>query len=103
MPKWSVGLIIGPPRSGTTVFLQFLASTGHFSSPSNLLTRFSYAPYIGVLVQKMLLNSFDPHGDFVDIRSAPSFDSELGKSKGAFATNEFFHFENQFNPVYSIE
>ena len=93
MPKWPVGLIIGPPRSGTTVFLQFLASTGHFSYPSNLLARFAYAPYIGALVQKMLLNSeFDPHGDFADIRSTPSFDSELGKSKGALATNEFFHF-----------
>lgn len=93
MPKWPVGLILGPPRSGTTVFLQFLASTGCFSYPSNLLSRFAYAPYVGALVQKMLLDpAFDPNGDFSDIRSELSFGSELGKSKGALATNEFFHF-----------
>ena len=33
-------LILGPLRSGTTLFMQWLASTGLFAYPSNFLSRF---------------------------------------------------------------
>lgn len=100
-PSWPCGLIIGPPRSGTTIFLQFLASTGNFAYPTNMLTRFAYAPYIGALIQKMLFESeFDFQGEFADIQSSLNFSSELGKSQGALASNEFLHFWRLYMPNY---
>ena len=101
VPRWPIGLILSPPRSGSTLFLQFLASTGSFSYPTNLLTRFAFAPYFGALVQKIF---FDPdcdyHGDFGDLQERLSFKSDLGKSKGALATNEFFHFWRNYFPNF---
>jgi len=103
-PQWPVGCIIGNPRSGSTLLLQFMASTGMFSYPTNVLTRFAYAPYIGALIQKMLFNSkYDFHGDFADIQSQINFTSELGKSKGALATNEFQHFFRNYMPNFDVE
>ena len=103
-PQWPVGCIIGNPRSGSTLLLQFMASTGVFSYPTNVLTRFSYAPYIGALIQKMLFDSeYDFHGDFADIQSQINFESDLGKSKGALATNEFQHFFRNYMPNFDVE
>lgn len=103
-PQWPVGCIIGNPRSGSTLLLQFMASTGVFSYPTNVLTRFSYAPYIGALIQKMLFDpEYDFHGDFADIQSQINFTSDLGKSKGALATNEFQHFFRNYMPNFDIE
>lgn len=103
-PQWPVGCIIGNPRSGSTLLLQFMASTGVFAYPTNVLTRFSYAPYVGALIQKMLFNSeYDFHGDFADIQSQINFASDLGKSKGALATNEFQHFFRNYMPNFDIE
>ena len=103
-PQWPVGCIIGNPRSGSTLLLQFMASTGVFSYPTNVLTRFSYAPYIGALIQKMLFDpEYDFHGDFADIQSQINFASDLGKSKGALATNEFQHFFRNHMPNFDIE
>lgn len=103
-PQWPVGCIIGNPRSGSTLLLQFMASTGVFSYPTNVLTRFSYAPYIGGLIQKMLFDpKYDFHGDFADIQSQINFKSDIGKSKGALATNEFQHFFRNYMPNFDIE
>jgi len=103
-PQWPVGSIIGNPRSGSTLLLQFMASTGVFSYPTNVLTRFAYAPYIGALIQKMLFDSgYDFHGDFADIQSQINFASDLGKSKGALATNEFQHFFRNYMPNFDVE
>ena len=102
--QWPVGCIIGNPRSGSTLLLQFMASTGVFSYPTNVLTRFSYAPYIGALIQKMLFDpEYDFHGDFADIQSQINFTSDLGKSKGALATNEFQHFFRNYMPNFDVE
>lgn len=85
--------IVGVPRSGTTLALQILAASGAFAYPSNFLTRLAFAPYVGALLQKMIFDpSCDYHGDFADLRSAVNFESDLGKSTGALATNEFQHF-----------
>lgn len=103
-PQWPVGCIVGNPRSGSTLLLQFMASTGVFSYPTNVLTRFAYAPYIGALIQKMLFDSeYDFHGDFADIQSHNNFTSDLGKSKGALATNEFQHFFRYYMPNFDVE
>ena len=103
--RWPFVFIVGSTRSGTTLILQWLASLGFFSYPSNFLTRFAYAPYVGALIQKMLFDKdYDFHGDFYDIQSSLNFDSELGKSKGALATNEFQHFfrnyTSHFDPQF---
>jgi len=92
-PQWPLGFIIGNPRSGTTLFLQWAASLGIFSYPTNFLTRFAYAPYIGACIQKLIFDKeYDFQGEFGDIHSELNFISNLGKSKGALATNEFQHF-----------
>lgn len=102
--KWPVAFIIGNPRSGTTLVLQWLASMKYFAYPSNFLTRFAYAPYVGALIQKMLFDkSYDFDGDFYDIKSTLNFDSNLGKSKGALATNEFQHFFRNYMPNFDPE
>ncbi len=100
-PKWPVGLILGPPRCGTTVFLQYLASTGSFAYPTNLLTRFAYAPYIGALIQNLLFDAkYDYQGEFQGIQSEITFSSDLGKNRGVLAASEFFHFWRNYFPVY---
>lgn len=103
-PHSPAGCIIGNPRSGSTLLLQWLASLDVFSYPSNLLTRFSYAPYIGALVQKMLFDpEFDYQGDFKDIQSDINFCSDLGKSTGALACNEFQHFFRNYMPNIDLQ
>lgn len=102
--KWPISLIVGSPRSGTTLLLQWMASLGVFSYPSNFLTRFAYAPYIGALIQKMIFDKrYDFHGEFSDVHSEINFSSYLGKSKGALATNEFQHFFRFFMPNFDPE
>ncbi|MCF8333441.1 MAG: sulfotransferase [Bacteroidales bacterium] len=102
--KWPVGFITGSPRSGTTLFLQWLAALGSFSYPTNFLTRFAYAPYIGALLQKMLFDpEYDFHEELADIQSSLNFQSHLGKSQGTLATNEFQHFFRNFMPNFDPE
>lgn len=100
-PQFPLGLIVGCPRSGTTLLSQWFASMPAFAYPSNLMARFAYAPYIGGLIQNMLFNpNYDEHGDFKDIQSNLNFNSDLGKSKGALATNEFHHFFRNYMPNF---
>jgi len=60
-PQQPVLFVIGAPRSGTTLSTQILANSGAFGYPTNLLSRFYAAPYIGTLVQKL---ATDPGYDF---------------------------------------
>lgn len=103
-PQWPVLGILGNSRCGSTLFLQWLASLGCFSYPTNLLARFAYAPAIGAMVQKMLFDpEYDFHGDFSDIQSVRNLKSDLGKSKGAMATNDFYHFFRNYLLSYDIQ
>lgn len=99
--KFPLGFIIGNPRSGTTLFLQYLANLGCFAYPSNVLARFAYAPYFGALIQQMLFNNqFDPLGE-LNIKKEPiTFNSTLGKNEGFLAPNEFQHFFRNYIPNY---
>jgi hypothetical protein len=102
--KWPIGFILGNARSGSTLLLQWLASLGHFSYPTNLLSRFAYAPHIGALIQEMLFNpKFDFHDELFDIKSDVNFKSILGKSKGALATSEFQHYFRNYMPNFDPE
>lgn len=97
-PKLPMTLIIGCPRSGTTLLNQYLAATKAWYYPTNFITRFSSATYIGALIQELLNNN-----DFGLLKQEPlKFNSELGHSLGAFNTNEFFHFWRRFFPNEEI-
>jgi len=100
-PKFPVIGIVGCPRSGTTFMTQLLAATGAVAYPSNLLSRFSYAPHIGALIQQLLMNpEYDLGNEFADLRSFSEFSSNVGKTQGAMGINEFFHFWRQYFPNY---
>ncbi|HHM01525.1 MAG TPA: hypothetical protein ENJ15_00820, partial [Caldithrix abyssi] len=91
-PKYPVIFIVGAPGSGGTLLMQWLASTGLFSYPSNLIARFYKAPYLGAKIQRMLT---DPELAFREEVMLPGadneefFSSDLGQTRGLFAPNEF--------------
>ena len=86
--------VLGTPRSGSTFCMQWLAESGAFSYPSNLVARFWRSPFIGAMCQQMLTDpTYDFRGEFSDIEVKPSASrSELGKTTGLLAPNEFWYF-----------
>ena len=104
MPQYPVLLIIGCGRSGTTLMLQWLAKTGKFSYPSNLLSRFYAAPFIGAKIQHLLTNPvFNFRDELIDLVSEPNYKSDLGKTRGSLAPNEFWYFWRRFFPYEEIQ
>lgn len=94
-------LLVGAPRSGTTLFMQWLQSTGHVTVPTNLLSRFYAAPVFGLMLQKLLT---DPRYRYRDEMDLPDhgqfgFGSEYGKTSGLLGHNSFFYFWRQFFPL----
>lgn len=89
--------ILGCARSGTTLFTQLLAKYTDWCYPTNLLSRFYYAPYVGALIQKMLID-LDERGELFGevINNSISLKSNLGKTNGALSPNEFWYFWNRF-------
>ena len=90
-------LVMGPLRSGTTLFTQWLANTGLVAYPTNLLSRFYRAPILGAKIQLLLtdprFNFRDELGEFVQ---QAEYISENGKTKGVLAPNEFWYFWRRF-------
>lgn len=90
-------LIMGPLRSGTTLFTQWLANTGLTAYPTNLLSRFYQAPILGAKIQLLLtdprFNFRDELGEFIQ---QAEYRSENGKTKGVLAPNEFWYFWRRF-------
>jgi hypothetical protein len=97
--KFPLLLIFGPMRSGTTLFMQWLANTGLVAYPTNLLSRFYKAPIIGAKIQLMLTDPrFSFRDELVDLMQAVDYHSENGKTRGALAPNEFWYFWRRFLP-----
>jgi hypothetical protein len=94
--KLPVVFIMGCPRSGTTLLLQYLASSRAFAYPTNFLSRFYYAPYVGARIQRMLYE-YDTTGEICPTadHAAGSYDSNLGKTQGPLAPHEFWYFWRQ--------
>jgi hypothetical protein len=96
--------VVGALRSGTTLFMQWLAASGLAAYPTNLLSRFYGAPLVGARIQKLLA---DPRYRFRDeipeLSTPPSFDSENGKTRGALAPNEFWYFWRRFLPYGDLD
>nr|VFJ62049.1 MAG: Sulfotransferase family protein [Candidatus Kentron sp. DK] len=95
--RYPLILVMGPLRSGTTLFMQWLANTGLVSYPTNLLSRFYGAPILGAKIQLLLT---DPRFNFRDelgeFAWQLEYHSENGKTRGALAPNEFWYFWRRF-------
>ena len=98
-PRFPILLIMGLPRSGTTLFLQWLAESKQWGYPSNIVSRFFGAPYIGVRVQQILVEN-DYKNEITDFQKTEPYASSLGKTKGALAPHEFWYFWRRFFPLY---
>jgi hypothetical protein len=97
-PRFPVLLIMGPPRSGTTLFLQWLAESKCWGYPSNIISRFYGAPYIGARVQQILIEH-DYKNQISDWQKTEPYASSLGTTKGATAPHEFWYFWRRFFPL----
>lgn len=98
-PKKPVLIIVGCPRSGTTLLTQLLAATSNFAYPTNFLSRFAYAPELGAMIQEMLFNKeYDFLDELSDVVSSYTFTSNLGRTSGVLQINQFFHFWRKFFP-----
>ncbi|MDF3130397.1 sulfotransferase [Kiritimatiellaeota bacterium B1221] len=94
-PTKPVLLIFGCPRSGTTLFLQWLASLGTFGYPTNLMARFFGNPAFGCEIQKALIE-FDKGNQLGLAPHAEEYSSSLGRTKGALAPSEFWYYWRRF-------
>lgn len=93
-PRLPAVFLVGNPRSGTTLLYQWLAATGLFAFPSNIMSRFYKAPYIGGLLHQIFID-FDKHGEICG-KKPFEFISQLGKTKGGHSPHEFWHFWRRF-------
>src|SRR5690554_5370560 len=77
-PQKKVFFIVGCARSGSTLLYQFLAKTNSFAYPTNLVSRFYYAPYVGARIQQLLLDN-DSKGEIFNVENEQlEFKSNLG-------------------------
>ncbi|PKA82135.1 sulfotransferase family protein [Ulvibacter sp. MAR_2010_11] len=88
-------LIMGCARSGSTLLLQWLAASGLFSYPSNLIARFYKNPYLGIRTQQALLE-FDTLNQLGFKETKLDFSSSLGKTNGALGPSEYWYFWRTF-------
>ena len=102
VPERPPVFIVGTPRGGTTLTFQWLASSGRFAYPSNLMSRFYRAPWVGARIQAMLTaDALQFRGEFNDVpRFGPSspFRSDIGKTEGLLAPHVFWYFWRAFLP-----
>jgi LPS sulfotransferase NodH len=99
-----VVFVMGPHRSGTTLFMQWLANTGAVGYPTNVLARFYGAPVIGAQIQLLLTDPrYNFRNEILNFNGAISFDSEIGKTRGALGPNEFWYFWRRFLPFKELD
>lgn len=97
-PDLPVVLIVGPPRSGTTLLTQWLNQSG-LAVPSNIAARFTRVPLFAGRLQRLLT---DPALNYRnELASAPAtgFESDYGKTSGLLSPHEFSFFIRRFFPV----
>ncbi|TGD75663.1 sulfotransferase family protein [Mangrovimicrobium sediminis] len=102
-PKFPPLMVLGNPRSGTTLLMSLLQQSGGFAVPTNVLARFAYAPYLGSLIQQLLFNpEFDYRGQLGGAAGGEGGHSVLGSTRGPLNVNEFYHFWRRFFPAGDI-
>ena len=94
--RYAPVFIVGNPRSGTTLVYQYLSRSRCFSYPSNIISRFYNAPYIGALVHRIFLDCDNKGEIFGTAMISDQFVSKLGKTVGAESPNEFWYFWRRF-------
>ena len=97
-PRFPLLLLMGAPHSGTTLFMQWLAETQQWGYPTNVISRFYAAPYLGARIQQILIEN-DIHGEISGFKPTARFASTLGKTEGALAPHEFWYFWRRFFPL----
>lgn len=101
--KYPIILLVGAPRSGSTLLIQWLANLGEFTYPTNLLSRFYNAPIIGAKIQRLLLDpEYNFRNEISDFSKKIDYSSQNGKTKGALAPNEFWYFWRRFFPYEKL-
>lgn len=96
--------IVGCARSGSTLLSQLLANYSDWCYPTNLMSRFYYAPYVGAMIQKMLYDLDDKEELFgKQTTKLNNFKSTLGKTKDALSPNEFWYFWRRFFKFDNIQ
>ena len=90
-PDYPTIFIVGCARSGTTLINQVLVKYLDCCYPTNFLSRFYYAPYVGALLQKLMFD-LDFKGELLNNFSEIPVSSLLGKTKGPLSPNEFWYF-----------
>ena len=98
-PRFPLLLLMGAPHSGTTLFMQWLAESGRWGYPTNVISRFYAAPYLGARIQQILIEN-DYYGQISDFKKTDPFTSTLGLTTGALAPHEFWYFWRRF---FSLE
>lgn len=102
--RFSKIFLMGPHRSGSTLFMQWLANTGLAAYPTNLLSRFFGAPLVGAKIQQLLTDPrYNFRNEILDFNSRINFSSDNGKTKGALAPNEFWYFWRRFLPFGELD
>ena len=90
-------LVMGAMRSGTTLFMQWLAQSGTVAYPTNLLSRFYRAPIIGSKIQLLLTDErYQFRNELSGIDKNVGLDSLNGKTDGLLSPNEFWYFWRRF-------
>ncbi len=103
-PDYPVIFIVGPLRSGSTLMMQWLANSGIFAYPTNLLSRFYQAPIIGAKIQLLIADDrYNFRDELKDFSGPVDFSSVNGKTKGALAPNEFWYFWRRFLPFTELD
>lgn len=104
LERFSKIFVLGPHRSGSTLFMQWLASTGLAAYPTNMLSRFFGAPLVGARIQQLLTDPrYNFRNEILDFNSDVNFNSDNGKTKGALAPNEFWYFWRRFIPFDELD
>jgi len=97
-------IIMAPMRSGTTLFMQWLASLRCFSYPTNLLSRFYYSPVLGSKIQELLTSeTYSFRDELDDFIFNDQFVSQNGKTRSALSPNEFWYFWDRFIPHRNVD
>lgn len=96
-PEYPNLFLIGCPRCGSTMFTQWAGSLDMFSYPSNFLSRFFKAPYIGAIIYNIVTKpEYQYRNEFIDVNNDLSTSSAIGKTKGFKAPHEFWYFWREF-------
>jgi len=102
--RFSKIFLMGPHRSGSTLFMQWLANTGMVAYPTNMLSRFFGASLVGAKIQQLLTDPrYNFRNEILDFNSDINFGSDNGKTKGALAPNEFWYFWRRFLPFDNLD